>query len=59
MQIDAHGGPKASLGSISNFEFLDGHVETLQFSDVYYDAQHQNRFDPEVSRFFAARHGGS
>jgi prepilin-type N-terminal cleavage/methylation domain-containing protein/prepilin-type processing-associated H-X9-DG protein len=58
-QIDAHGGPKASLGSISSYAFLDGHVEALQFSEVYLDADRNNRFDPEVSRFFAARRSGS
>lgn len=67
MQIDAHGGEattldpnnpdlatEASPDARSNYAFLDGHVETLMFSQVYVN-QEVNRFDPEVSRFFTSR----
>ena len=49
VQINAHGGPPKSWESISNYEFLDGHAETLRFRDVYADALN-NRFDPSVNK---------
>ena len=48
MQTNAVRGPKASLGSVSNYGFLDGHVDTLRFGEVYHDEQ-SNRFDPRRS----------
>jgi prepilin-type N-terminal cleavage/methylation domain-containing protein/prepilin-type processing-associated H-X9-DG protein len=57
-QTNAHGGPARSVGSISNYSFLDGHAETLPFHRVYLDAEKLNRFDPEVARFFTARDTG-
>jgi prepilin-type N-terminal cleavage/methylation domain-containing protein len=47
--IEAHGGPRKSWGSVSNYEFLDGHAETRRFGDVYSDAL-RNCFDPSVAR---------
>jgi len=48
MQTDAVGGKARTADARSNYGFLDGHVETLPFSAVYVDPDH-NRFDPEVS----------
>jgi prepilin-type processing-associated H-X9-DG protein len=54
-QTNAHGGPPASIGSRSNWGFLDGHVETAIFAEVYIDRDNLNRFDPAVSKFWATR----
>lgn len=35
VEIAAHGGPKRSEASLSNFSFLDGHAATHRFADVY------------------------
>lgn len=48
VQIDAHGGPSASLESKSNWGFLDGHAVTANFSEVYIDNTN-NSFDPEIA----------
>jgi len=48
MQINAVSGPKAEWSSRANYGFLDGHVETLNFADVYANAD-VNQLDPEVS----------
>jgi len=45
IEIQAHGGPKWSAQSVSNYGFLDGHAESLQFQQVYRDMEH-NKFDP-------------
>jgi len=45
LEIQAHGGPKWSVNSLSNYGFLDGHAESLQFQQVYKDMEH-NKFDP-------------
>ncbi len=45
LEVQAHGGPKWSGKSVSNYGFLDGHAETLQFQQVYRDMEH-NKFDP-------------
>lgn len=45
LEVQAHGGPKWSGRSVSNYGFLDGHAETLQFQQVYRDMEH-NKFDP-------------
>lgn len=47
-EIGAHGGPRASSESLSNYGFLDGHAATLRFREVYRDAQ-RNRFFPDVA----------
>ena len=38
----------------SNWSFLDGHVETLPFGEVYVDDA-RNRLDPAVSGAFVRR----
>lgn len=48
LEINQHGGPARSGNSRANYGFVDGHVETLSFADVYVDRQ-QNRFDPAVA----------
>lgn len=42
----------ASTDSVSNWAFLDGHVESAAFAGVYLD-ESRNRLDPFVSPFFA------
>jgi prepilin-type N-terminal cleavage/methylation domain-containing protein/prepilin-type processing-associated H-X9-DG protein len=42
----------ASVDAVSNWAFLDGHVETASFARVYLD-ESRNRLDPFVSPFFA------
>lgn len=49
VQIDAHGGPRGSAASISNWGYLDGHAETSRFDAVFTDFT-ANRFDPEVAQ---------
>lgn len=46
VQIDAHGGPPASYGSISNWGFLDGHAATLAFRGTWMNID-RNAFWPE------------
>jgi prepilin-type N-terminal cleavage/methylation domain-containing protein/prepilin-type processing-associated H-X9-DG protein len=46
MQIDQHGGPPLSVKSRSNYGFLDGHAETLEFGDVFTNFD-VNKFDPQ------------
>lgn len=48
VQIDRHGGPPDSFKSRSNYGFLDGHAETLEFGKVFTDFD-RNRFDPEIA----------
>jgi len=45
VQINAHGGEAGSWQSRSNWGFLDGHAQTLDFEDVYEDLSH-NLFHP-------------
>ncbi len=45
VEIQAHGGPKWSKDSVSNYGFLDGHAESLPFHKVYKDME-RNKFDP-------------
>ncbi len=47
VSIGAAGGGEASAASISNYGFLDGHAETLQFGDVY-ESPERNNFDPRL-----------
>jgi prepilin-type N-terminal cleavage/methylation domain-containing protein/prepilin-type processing-associated H-X9-DG protein len=58
-ETNAHGGPEKSFASRANWGFLDGHVETATFGEVYIDRDNLNRFDPDVSKFFATRHASS
>lgn len=51
VQTNAVSGPPGDWRSTSNYGFLDGHAETLQFSGVFQDAA-VNRFNPEVSSQF-------
>jgi prepilin-type processing-associated H-X9-DG protein len=41
-----------TTGAVSNWAFLDGHVESAAFGRVYID-ESRNRLDPFVSPFFA------
>lgn len=45
MNIAAHGGPKKSFESLSNYGFLDGHASTQRFGQVY-ESTMRNRFHP-------------
>ncbi len=49
-----HGGVARSWDARSNYGFLDGHAETLMFSEVYRSAE-LNRFDPARANLFAMR----
>lgn len=49
LQIDAHGGPPQSWNSVANYGFLDGHAETLRFSDVFRSWE-QNQLNPAVAK---------
>lgn len=49
METNAHGGPSQAEASIANYGFLDGHAETLRFSEGYTDLK-KNRFDPRVAQ---------
>ncbi len=48
LQIDAHGGPPASPSSITNYGFLDGHAETLEFKKVW-TSMLVNKFRPDTA----------
>jgi prepilin-type N-terminal cleavage/methylation domain-containing protein len=48
VQINAHGGPPKSWGSLSNWGFLDGHAATLKFRDVWHDRDHQRFWPPDA-----------
>ncbi len=48
VQINAHGGPAKSWGSVSNWGFLDGHAATLKFRDVWRDRDHQRFWPPDA-----------
>jgi prepilin-type N-terminal cleavage/methylation domain-containing protein/prepilin-type processing-associated H-X9-DG protein len=49
LEIHQHGGPPRSWDSVANYGFLDGHVESLRFSEVYRSRQ-ENKLDPAVAR---------
>jgi prepilin-type N-terminal cleavage/methylation domain-containing protein/prepilin-type processing-associated H-X9-DG protein len=63
-QINAAGGRPGDWNAMSNYSFLDGHVATMPFHEVYmplYDfdgdgdediEDAMSRFDPSVSQFF-------
>ncbi|MCC6679181.1 MAG: prepilin-type N-terminal cleavage/methylation domain-containing protein [Phycisphaerales bacterium] len=48
IDINAHCGPAAAWGSLSNYGYLDGHAETTKFEKVYRQYDH-NRFYPLVT----------
>jgi prepilin-type N-terminal cleavage/methylation domain-containing protein/prepilin-type processing-associated H-X9-DG protein len=50
METAAHGGPRRSWDSRANYGFLDGHAESLRFSEVFRDLNRFNRFDPALAR---------
>lgn len=47
VQVNAIDRSKPQAASRSNYSFVDGHVATMQFEDVYRDMQ-RNRFDPAL-----------
>lgn len=49
LQTNAHGGEVASHEARSNYSFLDGHVQTLSFKEVYTNNL-QNKFNPLISK---------
>lgn len=53
MQTHAHGGQPFSWDAKANWAFLDGHVETLSFREVFQSIGNnlntRNRFDPRVA----------
>jgi prepilin-type N-terminal cleavage/methylation domain-containing protein/prepilin-type processing-associated H-X9-DG protein len=49
LQLHRHGGRARTWGAVANYSFLDGHAESLPFSEVYTDAK-KNKFDPAVAR---------
>lgn len=49
LEIHSHGGRPRSRESISNYGFLDGHAESLRFSEVFRDLNKFNRFDPALA----------
>ena len=51
MQTDIVSGKAASSSAKSNYGFVDGHVETLKFSDVYVHPD-RNRFDPKIHSIY-------
>jgi len=53
-QTNAVRGPAASWGSVSNYAFIDGHVGSFKFGEVYLDEQ-TNRFDPRRSDNWAIK----
>lgn len=51
VSVAAASAGNLSAESLSNWSFLDGHVETAFFDSIYVDAEH-NRLDPAVSTRF-------
>src|SRR5690606_13656608 len=53
-QIHAHGGRPDSWSARANWSFVDGHVETLSFGEVFESIgpspNTRNRFDPAVAQ---------
>ena len=48
-QINAHGGDLGTPDALAPYAYLDGHVETTAFGEVYVDHL-ANRFDPATAR---------
>lgn len=57
VQTNAVRGPERHWEGVSNYGFLDGHVETLTFAQTYLDTE-TNRYDPWVSQQWAVRTNG-
>lgn len=57
VQTDAAGGKSKTWDARGNYGFVDGHVATHAFGDVYQTVE-LNRFDPAVAATFDARTGG-
>jgi len=53
-----HGGQEGSWDARSNYGFLDGHVETLMFSETYLSPQ-ANAFDPATASSFSLKKASS
>lgn len=49
VQIHAYGGKAATWGALSNYSFLDGHVATLPFREIYTNFQ-VNKMNPALAR---------
>ncbi len=49
LEINAHGGEPATWTARANYGFLDGHVESREFREVY-QGYEKNQFNPEVAR---------
>lgn len=49
LQINAHGGPAASPLSVTNYGFLDGHAQTLEFKGVW-TSMLINKFRPDTAQ---------
>lgn len=49
LQTNAHGGHAHKADAVSNYGFLDGHAESLRFSDVFTDF-YRNKFDPAIAQ---------
>lgn len=58
VQINAVAGAEDATDARSNYGFLDGHVETLMFSQVYVSHEF-NRFNPEHASAFAMQLAGA
>lgn len=48
-QINAHSTAAPAWDSVANWGFLDGHAESLRFSEVF-RSFNQNRFDPAIAQ---------
>jgi len=49
LELHQHGGQPKTWQARANWGFLDSHVETLPFAEVYTDRT-RNRFDPQVAQ---------
>ena len=49
LETDAHGTPAAAKNSRANYGFLDGHAETVRFSDTY-TSPNKNNYDPAIAK---------
>lgn len=54
IQTNAARGKAESWTAVSNYAFLDGHVESLEFSRTFINPE-LNRYDPEAAKNFVAR----
>jgi prepilin-type N-terminal cleavage/methylation domain-containing protein/prepilin-type processing-associated H-X9-DG protein len=49
LQINAHGGKRASWDALANYGFLDGHAESSRFRNVF-ESIKRNQFDPAIAQ---------